>query len=478
MVRCGVGSHALTAMILAAAAFVGVASSDGRSPSTDAPSGGPQRSASAGAADPASGAEIVLERPIEVRTRTASGASVRGLVERWCAETFSGSFGTRRWDEFAPLELNRVYRMLMDDRSAAQWVVLGERLLEQQGGERLAETAFQRARRLDRTIEPRIDAARTRAAERRRILAEQRLRDILPEGDDFGAAPWPILTDSEQEAAIAEMKRDAERIMRDAGVALPLYETRYFLLYSELPERETARWGAQLDGMYEMVTQLLHVERGLNLFWGKAVVFIWPSRDRFRVVEAAAFGQRVAEGVIGLCHMAGPKVFVNSVLHPDELQFTAVLLHETTHGIMHRFLTPARLPTWANEGFAERIAHLAMVRANLRSPVDSQRRPQALRYIRQGGDVVRVMRMNYRDGSWPGEEAIGYAVGYLLCAYMLDVVPGVGPSSGRERSRDRFKEWVVAIKGGRPWERALEEAFGLTVEQLAASVQRWHRTND
>jgi len=434
-------------------------------------------SAPSGAPDPADAAarrEVTLERPIEVRAKTASGTIVRGLVERWDVDGFTGAFGTRRWDEFAPIELNRIYRMLMDDRNALQWLTLGERLLEQQGGDSLADNAFNRAKRLDRSIDPAIDAARKRATERRRILAEQRLRDILPSGDDFDATPWPILSDETQRAAIEEMKRDAERIMRDAGAKLPLFETKYFLLYSELSQRETVRWANQLDGMYEMVMQLFHVEAGLNLFWGKAVVFIWPSRDRFRVVEASAFGQRVPEGVVGLCHMKDAKVFVNSFRGSDELEFTAVLLHETTHGIMHRYLTPRRLPTWANEGFAERIAHIAMVRANLRSPVDKLRRAQGVQYIRQSGDIARIMRMNYRDGTWPGENAVGYAVGYVLCNFMLDVVPRLAPARGK----DRFKDWVVAIKGGKAWDKALAEDFGFPMETIAAEAVKWFRTND
>lgn len=415
-----------------------------------------------------------LRSPIEVKARTASGTTVKGTVDRWDDQSFSGSFGTRRWDELAAPELNRVFRMLMDEKSATQWITLGERLMEQLNGEKMAETAFNRAKKLDKQSVSSIEQARKRAAERRRILAEQRLQDILPEGADFGAMPWPILTDEAQKAAIAEMKKDAERIMRDAGTKLPLVETKYFLLYSELSTQETSRWASQLDGMYEMVMQLFQVDPGINLFWGKAVVFIFPNRERFRLVEASAFGYRTPEGVVGLCHMKDAKVFVNSYRDNDELKFAAVLLHETTHGIMHRYLTPARLPAWANEGFAERIAHMAMQRANLRSPVDTMRRGQGVNYIRNQGDIAKVMRMSYQDGTWPGENALGYAVGYVMCNFMLDVVPRMAPKKGK----DRFKDWVIAIKGGKSWEKALAEDFGFPVETIAAEAVKWYRTND
>jgi len=416
----------------------------------------------------------VLPKPIEIRTKTMGGAPVRGMLERWSDGAFSGTFGTRRWSELPAAEVNRLYRSLMDERCFDQWMTLGELLMGLPDGERLGESAFSRAKRLDRNAGPAIQSARARAAESKRIEAEKRLQDLLPDGDDAGTKPWPVLTDAERAAAIETMKRDAERIMRDAGASMPLVETKYFLLYSELSPKETSYWAAQLDGMYDMCMDLFHVERGLNLFWGKAVVFIFPTRERFRVVEASAFGHMARDGVVGLCHMRGPKVIINSFKDKDELQFAAVLLHETTHGIMHRYLTPKKLPTWADEGFADRIAHMAMTRAGLRNPIDKSRRAQGVDYLRKDGNIARIVRMNYRDGSWPGESGVGYAVGYVMCNFMLDVVPRLAPARGK----DRFKDWVVAVKGGKPWEQALVEDFGVPIETLAVEAIRWHRTND
>lgn len=422
----------------------------------------------------AQSSEVVLPKPIEVRTKTAEGAQVRGMLERWDASSFTGTFGTRRWNELAAPELNRVYRMLMDERNLEQWMTLGELLIQAEGGERMSDAAFSRARRLNKDAGPAIEVARARGLEKKRIESERRLRDILPEGGAFDAKPWPILTDAESVAATEEMKKDAERIMRDAGANMPLIETRYFLLYAELPPKEASRWASQLDGMYEMAMQLLHVAPGINLFWGKAVVFIFPTRERFRVVEASAFSFMVPQGVLGLCHTKGPKVLINSYRDKDELMFTSVLLHETTHGIMHRYLTPRRLPTWANEGFADRIAHMAMARVNLRNPMDRLRRQQGVAYFRESGDIARVMRMNYEDGSWPGENSVGYAVGYMLCNFMLDQVPKLAPAKGK----DRFKDWVVAVKGGKPWEQALADDFGFTMQVIATEAVKWFRTND
>ena len=200
----------------------------------------------------------------------------------------------------------------------------------------------------------------------------------------------------------------------------------------------------------------------LNLFWGKASIIICADEDQFRLIEAQAFNQMTPRGVLGLCHCMGPRVFVNTFRDPDDQKFSSVLVHETVHGIMHRFITPARLPTWANEGFAEIVAN-ATVR---NSTVDQTRRPQGLDYIRNAGRIDQVMAMNYEDGTWPGENAVGYAVGYLLCDLMLD------------RNRQGFADWIKAVKAGKDWREAMAAHYGASAEKVADYAADWYRTND
>jgi hypothetical protein len=177
------------------------------------------------------------------------------------------------------------------------------------------------------------------------------------------------------------------------------------------------------------------------------------------MVEAAAFNAMVPRGVVGLCHQVGPQVFVNIFWSDDQDAFDSTLLHETVHGIVHRYYSPARLPDWANEGLSEYIAAVSFKS----SPVDRNRRPQALDFIRGGGSVADIMRLNYEDGSWPGPNAIGYAVGYVVVELMIRQQP------------EAFGRWIRAIKGGKPWEQALREDFGFTVEAFAQTATEWYR---
>jgi hypothetical protein len=341
------------------------------------------------------------------------------------------------------------------------------------GRVKAADAAFDRADRSAKSLKgaaaseakSKIAAARTRGADKLvdaehdfRIAKHSEMSSRIPKTDG-GTAPWPVLTRDEHEAAVAAMKKRAEEICQVSGMQAIPVETRYFLLYAATKREAVEECARSLDAMYEKVLELFGIPAGLNLFWGKAVILLQPSEEKFRLVEQAAFGAMVPRGVVGLCHQVGPQVYVNIFWTDDQDRFDSTLLHETVHGIVHRYHSPARLPDWANEGLSEYIAAVSFKT----SPVDKERRPQALDFIRGGGNVAEVMRYNYRDGSWPGPNAIGYAVGYVIVELMIRQQP------------DRFGAWLRAIKGGKDWEAALVEDFGYTVDQFGARAVDFYK---
>lgn len=412
-------------------------------------------------------AEVTLERPVEVRARLASGGNVAGRLTAWSADGITGSFGEHAWLELVAPDLRRLYVQLMDRRSSEQWMRLGELLGAAKGGAQLAADAFAQARRLGATEEA-LAAARARSAaaatareERERMEAERRLQDaVLP--DDASAAPWPVLTDAERTAATARMREEAAAALEVAGIRCEPVETEFFVLCGDLPRADLQRWARDLDAMYARVAETLGIPKGVNLFWGKAVVLAFERQDTFRLAEAAVFRHKAPASLRGVCHMRGPQAFISIYRGNDELEFAGTLVHETTHAIVHRYATPVRLPEWANEGFAEWVARTCVPR----SRVDASRRPQGLAFFRQGGDPGKVMAMDGQDGSWPGDNAIGYSVGYLLVDLMIADRPA------------RFGAWVKAVKGGKPWQQALAEDFGVDAPRLGQSAVQWYRTND
>jgi hypothetical protein len=239
-------------------------------------------------------------------------------------------------------------------------------------------------------------------------------------------------------------------------------ETGFFILCGDLPRADMQALGAQLDRMYQRVSSMLAVPDGINLFWGKAVILCFEKQDTFRLAEAAVFKHKASDWLRGICHQQGPKVFISIYRGNDPTEFASTMVHETVHGLVHRYATPLRIPTWANEGFADWVARECVPG----SRVDQSRRKQGLEWLRKGGDPQRVMAMAMEDGTWPGEDSVGYAVSYLMVDLMIaDRAP-------------KFGAWVKAVKGGKPWQQALAEDFGVDPARLAASVTQWYRTND
>ena len=406
-------------------------------------------------------------RPVEVRGRLVTGASFSGKVERWDLQGISGAFGTRAWGDFVANDVRRIFMQLMDKASAPQWMALGELLGGIPDGVKQAEDAYRSAKAAGASAAD-IDAARARAKdalaarnERDRMERERRLQTDVA-GDGADAKPWPVLTDAERAAACDTMRDGARKALEVAGIPFEPVETTYFTLCGDLPAAEMQRWGRELDAMYARVGEVLGLPRDVNLFWGKCVILAFQKEDTFKLVEAAVFNHKAMPGLRGVCHMQGPRTTVSLFRGNDELQFAATLVHETTHGIMHRWGTPMRLPDWANEGFAEWVARACVPR----SGVDASRRPQGLAFFRGGGDATKVMALDGAAGTWPGDNAIGYSVGYLLVDLMIAEKP-----SG-------FAAWVKAVKGGKPWRDSLASDFGADPARLAAGASAWYRTND
>lgn len=407
------------------------------------------------------------ERPVEVRSRTASGTTFSGTVTSWDRDSVSGSFGERRWLELPSAEIRRLFLQLMDKSAAPDWLLLGELLASAEGAARQADDAFAQAKRKGAS-DADVEAARARAAraaaerrERERMDVERRLREeALPDGAT--AEPWPVLSDAERAKAAEAMREEVASVLATAGIAGQSVETDRFVLAGDLPLADLERLAAGLDRMYSRVSGMLAVPEGVNLFWGKAAILCFERQETFRMVEAAAFNHHAPASLRGICHVRGPKVTISVYRGTDEQEFASTLVHETLHGLMHRYATPVRLPEWANEGFAEWVARECVPG----SRVDAVRRPPGLRFLRQGGDPAQVLSMDSSDGSWPGPDAVGYSVGYLLVDLMIADRPS------------RFGAWAKAVKGGKPWRQALAEDFGVDAGQLAASASRWFRVND
>jgi len=417
-----------------------------------------------------------LPKPLPVRFQLADGVRVTGTMSAWDADGFDGTFGRRLWVELVADDVWKLYRLVIDPAEAGQWVNLGRVLLQTADGVSWAERAFRRAVDLDSSVAPGIDAARREAAEVARVareraeaIAAERLKTGTPEADAWPADPWPTLTADEQDAATEVLKTDAGEMLGRAGLLIEPIETPDFLVYGDIERLEAARWAIRLDAVAARLRRLMRLAEDRPIFWGKAVVFIFGDQDRFRLLEVESFGQLVSRQRVGICHLEGPKVFMNFFRAEDQELFFTNLVHELVHGFMHRYHTPRRLPAWANEGLAEYVAAAVVGERSLESTIHEARRRQGLSFIRSGAPVEAVLDLAYNGdpaGTWPGPGGIGEAVSPLLIELMIGQQP------------QRFVGWVQAVKAGKEWEVALAEEFGVPRARLLDTFVRYYKVND
>lgn len=409
----------------------------------------------------------ILPEPWHVRFELADGVQVSGVMTAWDEHGFDGSFGRRLWEELIARDVWRLYLRVMDPDDANQWVDLGRVLLPLADGGQWAQRAFRRAERLDPSVAGRVEAARRAAAEeieRRERLAkaleEHRLRTRTPEADDWPADPWPVLDAGERLEAIGALKAEADEMLRRAAAPARPIETDHFLVYADAAPIDAARLATRLESGYRWLAGIVGVDAEFDLFWGKAVVLYFSDQDRFRMVEADAFGQLVSRSVRAICHPVGPKVFINAWGDPASDEFGLALSRALVHGFMHRYRTPTRPPPWANEGLAEYVAWQSAEESGM-----TEGRRRGLEFVRAGGDVNAILDMTYDDG-WPGPQGVGADVGALLIGLMI------------EQSPDAFRAWLGAVKTGKPCDSALAEDFTVPRPRLLDLFAQYYAVNE
>ena len=404
-------------------------------------------------------AQGLQQAPVPIRVKQVDGKSVNGTISTWDATGCSGEFGRVEWANLKGTDANRILRKLVNEKDAAQMLLLGRALLSTEDGQKLGETALREAARLDGQQKDAVEAARAEGLEAGRKAAERRVRDALPQGRDGSTfESWPIATAEERAKALIDMKHDAEQALTGVRMRWTWVETDFWVVYADLNNREVRELGRRMDNMYRKVAEMMALPKDVNIFHGKGVCIVSGEERMFRAIEMSLFGSMPPPGCIGICHMMGPKVMVNAYRDPDDDHFMATLVHEATHGVMHRYGTAAQLPLWAEEGYAEFVA----ARSFDSSPVDAGRRPQGEQFIRSGNATLPLFQSDGRDGNWPGEGAVGYAIGYLTVSLMID------------QKGSTFGEWVKDIKTGMPWEQALLKHFHMTPQQMSEAVERYY----
>ena len=268
-----------------------------------------------------------------------------------------------------------------------------------------------------------------------------------------GKKLWKRLSSQETETLVAEQKE----YLKTVGEAFPhlplrLYETRYFLFFSDMPSEQVRLYRSELDRMNVELGKAFGVPPGENIWRGKAVFVVFVEQAAFLRFEQQFMGRTAAElrSTQGVCHQSSTgNVMVACYRGNDPNYLAQVLVHETTHGYLHRFMSSARVPSWLNEGIAEWVSAMVVTR----SRVPQIRQRKAIERLQQTGQIGQQF-FGSRIESWH----------YGVASRMTDSLIKANPEA--------FRWWVVSIKEGIDWQEGLRRAFGYSPPGLLQAYGR------
>jgi hypothetical protein len=281
---------------------------------------------------------------------------------------------------------------------------------------------------------------------------EDELRESAERMRAHGIEPWPKLSSEEHAAEVEALEAFVQQV-RGTFPALVVVETHEFLVATDILPEQVTPFVTSLDAMHDFLCSLYGIPQGEPVWKGKCLVFAFSREADFLAFEER-FMQMRPQGVHGLCHQRSDgRVVMACFRGKDPAAFAHMLVHETSHGFNHRWLSPARVPSWLNEGMAEWVGS-QVVPGSGQVPI---KEAQAFEAIRAGGRVGENFFDDERDSRIA---PLQYGVASSLVRFLVS------------RDRRRFAQFVRLVKEGSDVEQALAETFRVSLDELLVAYGR------
>lgn len=285
---------------------------------------------------------------------------------------------------------------------------------------------------------------------RGRVARERREAELAASYERMkanGVEPWPALTAEEHAAEVDRLKEFVGEV-RQAFPKLEVAETHEFIVVTDIPATEIAPYVASLDSMHDLLCDLYGIPRGEPVWKGKCLVVAFRDEGEFHAFEARFMRAEVPQGVHGLCHQSSDGRVVMACHRGDDADaFAHMLVHETSHGFNHRWLSPERIPNWLNEGLAEWVGTQVVPRSRQVPAKEAQARAFMQQTGSLGPDFLTARNI----------QPIQYGISSQLVKFLV------------ARDRKRFAQFVRGIKEGLSAEESLEAAFNGSLANLIAA---------
>jgi hypothetical protein len=288
--------------------------------------------------------------------------------------------------------------------------------------------------------------ARSRRA---RDLHDRQVAESRARMEANNVEPWPSLSAEEHATQVAELEAFLAEVQKDFP-ALAMSQTHEFLVATDIPAAQMAPFTAKLDAMHDFLCDLYGIPRGEPVWKGKCLVIAFLREEDFIAFEPR-FMKVETRGAHGLCHQRSDgRVVMACHRGNDQSAFAHMLVHETSHGFNHRWMSPEHLPNWLNEGIAEWVG-TQVVPSCRQVPMKEAR---AAEFIKASGGVGENFFAADPDHHIA---AVQYGIASSLVKFMV------------ARDRKKFAAFVRGIKEGMSVEESLKDSFDASLADLVAA---------
>lgn len=263
---------------------------------------------------------------------------------------------------------------------------------------------------------------------------------------------WEEPSDDARSQTIAEYKEFLQKVQSSYQFPMRLYETRFFMVLSDIPPAQVAPYVASLDAMYSKLSSAFGVPKDKNIWLGKCMVLAFLNEESFHAFERTFMNNSDTDGAQGLHHAASDgRAIISCYRGNNPSYFAVVLVHETAHGFLHRLRSTVHIPPWINEGIADWVAGAIVTQ----SKAVVERQKEGVDRLRQTGSLG----MNFFDER-ASLQPWQYGIASNLTNFMLQIDAG------------RYRTFILGIKEGFTPEEALSRAYGITPSELIGQYAR------
>ncbi|HOD82425.1 MAG: Carbohydrate binding module (family 6) [Planctomycetes bacterium ADurb.Bin126] len=286
------------------------------------------------------------------------------------------------------------------------------------------------------------------------VLAGKEAPSDKARSDDEARVAQVVMPTSPLQAAVN--RKYAEALAekgKQIAPALHLIETPHFLIYSSWSPGQDKALSENMEGIYSAMLKQFALPPQTNVWAGKCVLYVFWEKSHYQ-----AFATRVMETdyarAAGFQYHRGHFVCIVIGNTPTRDWFYEILVHESSHAFLARYINPRPVPDWINEGIAETLVCDVLEPKGVRTQARNKLLSACRTAVRERRDISHVFK-----------EVRLVAYDYGLAQGLVQFLIA--------SDRRAFITMVRLIKQGKSDEEALREAYSISREQLA---ERWLRT--